>query len=92
MATNFDVVVIDTTQSNGISLSIIGGNTVGVAADLASLSAPGTVQTRNEADAQLTSASISVVPTQYYVQTEIARLNQAIADAQGALRYEPISS
>jgi hypothetical protein len=92
MATNFDVIVIDTTASNGISLSITGGNTVSVAADLASLSAPGTVQTRNATDPQATAASVSVVPTQYYVQQEIARLELAIAGATGALRYEPISS
>lgn len=92
MTANFDIVVIDTTASNGISLTITGGNTVSIAANTASTAQYGTVQTRGTVDPQLTAASVSVVPTQYYVQTEIARLDQAITDAQSALRYEVISS
>ena len=121
MATNFDVIVIDTTASNGISLSITGGNTVSIAASTASnngagvilganngativngiiqmdvntgpmatLTTVGFVQTRNAADVHLTSASVAVVPTQYYVQTEIERLDEAL---NSAIRCEPISS
>lgn len=92
MATNFDVIVIDTTASNGISLSISGGNTISIAANTASTAQYGTVQTRNATDPQATAASVSIVPTQYYVQQEVARLEIAIAGATGALRYTPISS
>lgn len=124
MATNFDIVVIDTAASNGISLTITGGNTVSIAASTASnngagvilgasngakivngiiqmdmtalspatLTTTGVVQTRNAPDPQVTSASVSVVPTQYYVQQEVARLEVAIAGATGALRYEPINT
>lgn len=120
MATNFDIVVIDTAASNGISLTITGGNTVSVSATTASnngagvvlgasngaklvngviqldmataptasLSSNGMVQTRNVPDSELTSASVSVVPTQYYVQTQFAQLGEEL---DGAIRCEPIN-
>lgn len=125
MATNFDIVVIDTAASNGISLTITGGNTVSISASTASnngagvvlgasngaklvdgviqldmataptasLSSNGIVQTRNATDPQLTSASVSVVPTQYYVQQEVNRLELLITGAtNAALQYEPINT
>ena len=124
MTANYDVVVVDTTESKGINLSISGGNTVSVAANYAQGSNPGVVrggvfgislvggliywnadqatrasnasygvvQTRNATDIQVTAASVNIVPTQYYVQQEVARLEVAIAGATGAVGYEPISS
>ena len=130
MATNFDVVVIDTTASNGISLTITGGNTVSVSASTASnngagvvrgansgvrissgfiqadldtfpnasYSSKGAVVTRNTTDRSVTADTTNVVPTQYYVQNEIARLDALIASGGGGgsivgdFSYIPISS
>lgn len=58
----------------------------------ATLSSEGCVTTRNAKDNLVTSETVSVVPTQYFVQTEIARLDTRIDNAQGTVQYTPISS
>lgn len=63
------------------SSSIISSSIVSAAE--ATLQSAGIVTTCNESSAQVTSETVSIVPTQYYVQQEIARLDQAIESGGG---------
>ena len=69
-----------------------GGSGPTITIPSATLQSEGCVRTCNSSSGQVTSETVSIVPTQYYVQTEIARLDQAIESAQGTVQYEPISS
>lgn len=60
------------------------GLTVSVTISEATLTTPGGVQTRNSSDGTVTSETVSVVPTQYYVQNEISRLESAIVSGGGS--------
>ena len=69
-----------------------GGTGPTITIPSATLSTEGCVVTRNATDQNVTSETVSVVPTQYFVQTEIARLDTRIDNAQGTVMYTPISS
>jgi hypothetical protein len=48
----------------------------------------GVVTTCNESSVQVTSETVAVVPTQYFLQSEVARLEQAISSASGGTPVE----
>ena len=68
-----------------------GGTGPTITIPSATLSTEGCVTTRNAADQNVTSETVSVVPTQYYVQSEIARLDLRIDNAQGTVMYTKIA-
>lgn len=80
--------------NNGVATSGGGGGgSAGpsITVPAATLTTPGVVVTCNSSSGSVTSDTVNVVPTQYYVQSEIARLENAISSA-GAIQYTPISS
>ena len=68
-----------------------GGTGPTITIPSATLSSEGCVTTRNEADPNATAETVSVVPTQFYVQSEIARLDDRIDHAAGTVMYTPIA-
>ena len=70
----------------GISPSIpagSGGQTIVVSASEATTASAGIVKTCNTSTSQATSNTVSLVPTQYYVQSEVTRLENLISSAGG---------
>ena len=67
------------------------GGTVSITIPPANTTDPGVVITGNTSNAQLTSASTNVVPTLWWMQQEVGRLETAISSA-GVIQYTPISS
>jgi hypothetical protein len=55
----------------------------------AAIGSMGVVQVCNSSNSQVTSETVTVVPTQYYVQTEINRIDGRL---DSAVIVEPISS
>ena len=79
--------------NNGVKGGGGGGGGTGptITIPSATLSSEGCVTTRNAVDQNVTSETVSVVPTQWYVQTEIARLDLRIDNAQGTVMYTKIA-
>jgi len=69
-----------------------GGGTgiVSITIPPASLTTPGVVITGNTANPQLTSDTVNVVPTQWYFQQEVSRLDNRI-DSAGVIQYTKIA-
>lgn len=67
------------------------GGTVSITIPPANTTDPGVVITGNTSNSQLTSASTNVVPTLWWMQQEVGRLETAISSA-GVIQYTPISS
>lgn len=79
--------------NNGVKGGGGGGGGTGptITIPSATLSSEGCVTTRNAVDQNVTSETVSVVPTQWYVQSEIARLDLRIDNAQGTVMYTKIA-
>lgn len=79
--------------NNGVKGGGGGGGSGSVVITIpdATLTTPGVVVTGNTSNPNLTSETVNVVPTQWYFQQEVARLNDRI-DSAGSISYTPISS
>lgn len=68
------------------------GPTITITIPSATLSSEGVVVTGNTNNPSLTEQDVTHVPTQWFFQNEIARLEQRINDLAGAVRYTPINT
>lgn len=81
--------------NNGVATSGGGSGGGGGTSDFsitipaAAIGSMGVVQVCNSSNSQITSETVAVVPTQYYVQTEINRIDGRL---DSAVIVEPISS
>ena len=67
------------------------GSTITITVPDATLSDPGVVVTGNTNSNTVTSETVNVVPTLWWMQQEVQRLDDAISSA-GGISYTPISS
>lgn len=67
------------------------GSTITITVPDATLSDPGVVITGNTHSDTVTSETVNVVPTLWWMQQEVTRLDNAISSA-GGISYTPISS
>lgn len=67
------------------------GDDISITIPAASATTPGVVITGNTHSDTVTSASVNVVPTLWWMQQEVQRLDNAISSA-GGISYTPISS
>lgn len=79
--------------NNGVKGGGGGGGGTGptITIPSATLTTEGCVSTRNAADQQVTSETVSVVPTMWWFQQEVARLDDAISSAGGTVQYTKIA-
>ena len=67
------------------------GPTITITIPSATLSSEGVVITGNTTNDQLTADDVTHVPTQWFFQKEIARLDQRIDDVPGTIQYTKIN-
>lgn len=67
------------------------GSTITITVPDATLTSPGVVITGNTTNSQLTDSDVNHVPTQWFFQQEVARLDLRIDNAQGTVMYTPIA-
>ena len=67
------------------------GPTITITIPSATLSSEGVVITGNTTNSSLTAEDVTHVPTQWFFQNEIARLDQRIDDVPGTIQYTKIA-
>lgn len=72
-------------QGGGGGGGSVSGDTIQITIPPASLTDPGVVITRNASDSAVTSDTTNIVPTQYFLQSEVERLTQLIISGGTAL-------
>lgn len=80
--TRLEGLISSASSTTVISSSIVSSSTI-VSNDAATLESAGIVTTCNTSNAQVTSETVAVVPTQYYVQSELGRLEELISGNSG---------
>ena len=80
--TRLEGLISSASSTTVISSSIVSSSTI-VSNEAATLESAGIVTTCNTSNAQVTSETVAVVPTQYYVQSEIGRLEGLISSNSG---------